>query len=358
MLRSVILFTLILLTSAESKRYKWNHIQAWSKKPVGSKVLIVYTGGTIGMKKTSKGLAPQKGYMGDMLRGMPELQRETVVTYDIIELDPLLDSSSMSPSDWKRIGDVINTHYANYDGFVVLHGTDTMAYTSSALSFMFENLDKTIVVTGSQIPISEAYTDAKNNLISALNVAAHLNIPEVVLVFGGVLLRGNRVTKTSATSLKGFTSPNYPAIARKTTMKYHPYMSNEIAVLTLYPGISGKIINSLVNSGIKGLVIQAFGEGNAPETKDFSRALEDANKKGVILVDTTQCGHGNVNMESYAAGSGLKSAGVVNGRDMTLPAAFTKLSSLIGRKFDSKTIKEMMGKDIRGEMTVPMKDEL
>ena len=357
-----------------TKKYRWSDVKKWSKKAVGSKVLIVYSGGTIGMLRGKNGLEPRKGYMANVLRGMSELQTETSVTYDIVELDPLLDSSSMSPSDWRRIGDVINAQYNNYDGFVVLHGTDTMQYTASALSFMFENLGKTIVVTGSQIPISEPYTDAKNNLISSLKVAAHLNVPEVVLVFGGLLLRGNRVTKTSANSLRGFSSINYPPLARldlrielakpfvlnKPTgaMKYHPEISNDIAVLTLYPGITGKTVRAIADSGVKGIIIQAFGEGNAPENKDFVNALKYANDKGIILVDTTQCGNGNVNMDSYAAGSGLKAAHVVNGRDMTVSAAFTKLASLIGRGLKNAEVKKMMETDLCGEMSIPQRDEL
>ncbi|BFU22503.1 L-asparaginase, putative [Entamoeba histolytica HM-1:IMSS-B] len=372
----IILFGLLLNCNGGkiTKKYKWSDVGKWSKKATGSKVLIIYTGGTIGMLKGKNGLEPRKGYMGDVLRGMSEIQSETAVTYDIVELDPLLDSSSMSPSDWTRIGDVINAHYKNYDGFVVLHGTDTMQYTASALSFMFENLSKTIVVTGSQIPISEPYTDAKNNLISSLKVAAHLNVPEVVLVFGGLLLRGNRVTKTSANSLRGFSSVNYPALAKldlrielakpfvlqqpKGPMVYHPVMSKDVAVLTLYPGITGKTVRSIVDSGVKGIVIQAFGEGNAPENKDFVSALQYADQKGIVLVDTTQCGNGNVNMDSYAAGSGLKAAHVVNGRDMTVSAAFTKMANLIGRGLKVSQIKELMEKDLCGEMSIPQKDEL
>jgi len=370
----VFVLTIGTLAGKNTKKYKWSDVSKWSKKATGSKVLIVYTGGTIGMIKGKNGLEPRKGYMGNVLRGMTELQSETAVTYDIVELDPLLDSSSMSPSDWTRIGDVINAHYKNYDGFVVLHGTDTMQYTASALSFMFENLSKTIVVTGSQIPISEPYTDAKNNLISSLKVAAHLNVPEVVLVFGGLLLRGNRVTKTSASSLRGFSSVNYPPLAKldlrielakpyvlsqpRGQMIYHPVMSSDVAVLTLYPGITGKTVRAIADSGVKGIVIQAFGEGNAPENKDFVSALQYADGKGIVLVDTTQCGNGNVNMDSYAAGSGLKAAHVVNGRDMTVSAAFTKLSNLIGRGLNKDKIKQLMEKELCGEMSVPQRDEL
>jgi len=324
------------------------------------------------MLKTENGLAPKKGYLANVLRSMPELQKDTTVTYDIIELNPLLDSSSISPKDWKRIGNVINKYYNSYDGFVVLHGTDTMQYTSSALSFMFENLNKTIVVTGSQIPISESFTDAKNNIITSLNVAAHLDIPEVVLVFGGVMLRGNRAAKTSASSLQGFSSLNYQPLAYldlkihfrnekvlkpKGEMKYHSKLSNEVVVLTLFPGITGNLVRNMLKENVKGVIIQAFGEGNAPENEDFINSLIEANKKGIILVDTTQCGNGNVNMDSYAAGSGLKKAGVINGRDMTVSAAFTKLSSLIGRGLSNKKIKELMSKNIAGEMTIPSNKE-
>ena len=367
----VVLLLLIVLSEA-SVNYRWSHKKLWSKKAEGGKVLIVYSGGTIGMLKTEKGLAPQKGYLANVLRSMPELQKDTSVAYDIVELNPLLDSSSIAPSDWKRIGDVINKYYDKYDGFVVLHGTDTMQYTASALSFMFENLDKTIVVTGSQIPISESFTDAKNNIITSLNVAAHLDIKEVVLVFGGVMLRGNRAAKTSASSLQGFSSLNFQPLAKldlkihyryehvihpKGKMVYHPEISNEVVVLTLYPGITGTTVRNMLKEGVKGVVIQAFGEGNAPENEDFIKALEEANKRGIVLVDTTQCGNGNVNMDSYAAGSGLKRAGVVNGRDMTVSAAFTKLASLIGRGFASEKVKEIMATNVVGEMTVPSKKE-
>nr|BAN40238.1 L-asparaginase, putative [Entamoeba invadens] len=368
----------LLISDAESsktaKRYRWSQVDKWNKKAKGSRVLIVYTGGTIGMVKGPKGLFPQKGYMSNILRGMSELQSESRVDFDIVEMDPLLDSSSISPKDWVKIGDIINKYYKQYDGFVVLHGTDTMQYTASALSFMFENLKKTIVITGSQIPIGEPYTDAKNNLISSLKIAAHVNIPEVVMVFGGLLMRGNRVTKTSASSLRGFSSVNYPILAKldlrfelnhplvleqpKGEMKYHRNMSSKVAVVTLYPGITGNIIKAIANSGVKGIVVQAFGEGNAPESKDFVEGLKYADNKGIVMVDTTQCGNGNVNMDSYAAGSGLKEAHVINGRDMTVSAAFTKLANLFGRKMKDIDLRKMMEKDVCGEMTIPVKEEL
>lgn len=331
-------------------------------------VLIVYSGGTIGMKKTPTGWAPESGYLQSLMKNMTQFQTDTLPLYEIYEMNPLLDSSAMKPTDWVRIGNVINSNYNKYDAFIVLHGTDTMAYSASALSFMFENLNKTVIITGSQTPLCEPFTDATNNILASLITIRDHDIPEVVQVFGSKMFRGNRIQKITANSYVGFDSGNYPTLAmygaeflfnfkymRNFTnepFKYLPSFSDKVVIIHLHPGISPSFISSaLSNKNIKGAILYAFGAGNGPSDEDFLQPFIDAINRGVIVVDITQCHSGAVDLGDYDAAYGYKSIGVLSGYDMTLEAAYAKLSWLIGQGYTTETIKDLMTTDLRGEIT-------
>uniref|UniRef100_A0A670ZBT5 asparaginase n=1 Tax=Pseudonaja textilis TaxID=8673 RepID=A0A670ZBT5_PSETE len=279
------------------------------------------------------------------------------IIYTILELSPLLDSSNMTPSEWDKIA-----NYEKYDGFVILHGTDTMAYTSSALSFMCENLGKTVILTGSQIPIYELRNDGRANLLGALLIAGQFVIPEVCLYFDNKLYRGNRVTKMDAGSFSAFSSPNLPPLAnaetiwRANTMKkfeIHMNMNSNVGLLRLFPGITATAVRAFLQSPMEGIVLETYGSGNAPnncpELLDLLRKATDSN---VVILNCTQCLRGSVS-SVYATGKTLMDAGVIPGGDMTPEAALAKLSYVLskpGLTFDKK--KKMLSKNLRGEMTV------
>jgi L-asparaginase len=335
------------------------------------KVYIAYTGGTIGMKKTGNGYMPAPGYLQEMMNDIPELKSDILPDYQISEYKPLLDSSNMTPDDWLKIADDIAAHYGQFDGFVVLHGTDTMAYTASALPFMLQGLQKPVILTGAQIPLCKIRNDARENLITALLIAANYKIPEVCLSFGDKLLRGNRAVKVDADSLDAFESPNFPALGTvgieininwdlvlPTAKNREPLTVNalneaRVAGLRLFPGVSIDIIKNFLQPPIRGLILQTYGMGNAPEDFEFISALKAANDRGVVIVNCTQCLKGTVNMEDYATGAALAKAGVISGFDMTLEAALAKLSFLLNQKLPEENIKKMMQTDLRGELTRP-----
>ena len=335
------------------------------------KVYIAYTGGTIGMKRTAEGFVPAAGYLERLMDNVPELKSDLLPTYRIGEYEPLLDSSNMSPSDWLRIANDISARHSEYDGFVVLHGTDTMAYTASALPFMLQGLQKPVIITGAQIPLCRIRNDARENLITALLIAANFKIPEVCLCFGDKLLRGNRAVKVYADSLDAFESPNFPPLGTvgieikinwdlvlpppktRKTIKVTALDESRVAGLRLFPGISVDIVKNFLQPPIQGLILETYGMGNAPEDRDLIATLEAAGDRGVIIVNCTQCLKGTVNMEDYATGSSLAKAGVISGFDMTPEAALAKLSFLLSQKLSVAKIKELMQTDLRGELTRP-----
>ncbi|HKR62786.1 MAG TPA: asparaginase [Thermoanaerobaculia bacterium] len=333
------------------------------------RVYIVYTGGTIGMQRTKSGYVPRSGSLQQQMAEMPELRHDSMPSYTIHEYDPLLDSSNMTPAEWVKIARDVESNYDRYDGFVVLHGTDTMAYTASALPFLLGGLRKPVIITGSQIPLCEIRNDARENLITSLMLAANYAIPEVCLYFGGKLLRGCRATKVSADGFAAFDSPNFLPLGNvgidievNWDLVRKPRGAKRIAVpeltrpvvsaLRLFPGISPELVRNVLRPPLQGLVLEAYGVGNGPDQdKEFVAALADATQRGVVIVDCTQCLEGTVDLHEYAAGSALARAGVLSGFDMTAEAALAKLYYLFGRKYAPERVKAEMAKDLRGEMT-------
>ncbi|CAH9055410.1 L-asparaginase 1 [Pseudoalteromonas holothuriae] len=331
------------------------------------KIYIAYTGGTIGMKQSSRGYIPAEGYLTETVKNNAEFTREEMPLFDIHEYCPLIDSSDMSPLHWQMIANDIQDKYEQYDGFVVLHGTDTMAYTASALSFMFENLSKPVIVTGSQIPLSQLRSDGQVNLLNAMYLAANYPIAEVSLFFNNKLFRGNRATKAHSDGFDAFASPNLQPLAlsginiQLKEGKLSPYVEQAlqvtqvvhqpIGVLYLYPGISNDIINSVITSTIKALIILSFGVGNAPQQPDFLAMLKAASDKGVVIINLTQCIKGQVNMGGYATGNALLNSGVLSGFDMTLEACIAKLHYLFSQNLELETVRHLMQDNLRGELT-------
>ncbi|KAF9913332.1 hypothetical protein EC991_000094 [Linnemannia zychae] len=291
------------------------------------------------------------------------------IRYSILEYDPLLDSCNMTMTDWVRIATDIEANYQLYDAFIVLHGTDTMAYTASALSFMLEDLGKTVIITGSQVPITEIRNDAIDNLLGALTIAGHFVIPEVCLYFSNKLFRGNRSSKLDAIDFNAFDSPNLPPLVkvginidvnwseviRPTSLsrfRAHKSMNPNVASLRLFPGITETTIKTFLAPPIQGVVLETYGAGNAPSTRaDLIAALKEACDRGVVIVNCTQCKRGLVT-DAYQTGKVLYNAGVIPGNDMTPECALTKLSYLLGHNLPIAKVREMMTKNMRGELTV------
>lgn len=330
-------------------------------------IYIAYTGGTIGMKHSSQGYIPVSGYLQQQLLNMPEFNRIEMPEFTIHEYSPLIDSSDMTPEDWQRIANDIRKNYDNYDGFIILHGTDTMAFTASALSFMLENVTKPIIVTGSQIPLAELRSDGQTNLLNALYIAANYPINEVTLFFNNKLLRGNRATKAHADGFEPFASPNFPLLLEAgINIKRLPYSNfpvygdtlriatitpQPIGVVTLYPGISADIIRNFLLQPVKALILRTYGIGNAPQDTALLNELKQATERGIIVINLTQCISGRVNMTGYATGHALTRAGVISGADMTLEATLTKLHYLLSQSLDYQQIVTLMQRNLRGELT-------
>ena len=299
----------------------------------------------------------------NVLEAIPELKTEQLNINNISTKNPI-DSSDINQKNWTEITHIINDHYASYDSFVVLHGTDTMAYTASALSYMLENLNKAVILTGSQIPIGERRTDAKENLITAVEIASSGKVNEVCIYFEDQLYRGNRTVKINTDHFEAFCSPNFPVIAeagvkikynysfntKKERFKAHYETSNDVAILKLFPGIKNKTIEAIIDSA-KGIVIESFGSGNAPNSYELSNILVKANKNGKILLNTTQCVYGSATSGNYQTSLSLKEAGVICGKDMTTEAAITKLMFLLKTGLNDSQIKTKLQENLRGEIT-------
>ena len=347
-----------------------------SKSDQKANILLIYTGGTIGMKQDPETLALVPFNFEEILAEVPELKK-IVHTIDTHSFDPPVDSSDIEPSRWKEIADVIYQKYDNYDGFVILHGTDTMSYSASALGFMMENLEKPVIFTGSQLPVGMLRTDGKENLISAIEIAAARDtlgraiVPEVCIYFGSQLFRGNRTTKDNAENFNAFRSPNYPPLAEagihiKYNQHYINYPSqwgralhiktstcNRVAVMRLFPGITPEVVKGITGiPGLRALVLETYGSGNATTRRWFLDILEEAVQNGLIILNVSQCPAGKVDMEAYATGIQLKEMGVISGHDSTLEAAVTKLFFLLGHQSENNTIKELLNKNLKGEISI------
>ncbi len=347
-----------------------------SNRNSNNKVLLIYTGGTIGMVQDENG-ALQPFAMERIYDALPLLHR-TNYHIDSCQLDKIIDSSNMTPEFWVDIATIIERNYDNYDGFVVLHGTDTMAYTASALSFMFKNLTKPIVLTGSQLPLGMLRSDGRENIICALEIASaqHVLIPEVTIFFESHLYRGNRSTKVSAENFDAFSSFNYPSLAKagikisyrrnlflplpngklRVRKKFDP----RIAVLKLFPGITPAVVNSIVSiPDLQGLIIETFGSGNAPTEPWFINELQHALEKGIIILNVTQCKAGAVQMRQYQASCDMDRIGVIGGHDITIEAAVTKMMYLLGNfPSDKEKVRDRLAKCLRGEISLEINDEL
>lgn len=333
------------------------------------KVCIIYTGGTIGMKPTPQGYAPEPGYLGRVMASMPDFASPEVPSYDIREYRPLLDSSNMGPGHWQAIAQDIASVYDEYDGFIVIHGTDTMAYTASALPFMLEGLAKPVILTGSQIPLCRVRSDGRDNLITALMVIAQAPVPEVCLCFGNRLLRGCRSTKVDAAGFQAFDSPNFPDLGQigvviRTNpdlflppqpgngLTVHPLSAAKVGALRLFPGISAELVANVLRSPLQGLVLETYGMGNGPsDSADLMDILAEAGGRGVVMVNCTQCQRGTVDQGKYQAGSALARCDVVSGADMTAEAALAKLIYLFSLELEPDEIRQTMTRNLRGELT-------
>ena len=335
---------------------------------INGRVLIIYTGGTIGMKNTGKGYTPAPGFLAEALNEISDLKRPEFPSWELIEMSPLLDSSNMSVAEWNKIGSVIYDNYDSYDGFVILHGTDTMAYTASALSFILEDLDKPVILTGSQIPLSEIRSDGRDNLITSVIIASQGVACEVCLYFSGRLLRGNRSMKMSADGLVAFDTPSYPhlaevgisvkynssAILKKRTggVKYHPFGNVPIGVLKVFPGIQFGLFEEIMTEKLSGIVLETFGAGNIPKGDGgLLPIIAKAFNSGAVITVCSQCPSGTVALGAYETSSQLKAAGAVGGKDMTTEAAVAKLYYMFSLGYDRDLIKSLMEKNICGELT-------
>lgn len=330
-------------------------------------VLVLHTGGTIGMVETPDGSAPAPHALAPYLHAIVADSRGELPPIEFMELDPLIDSSDATPDTWSAIARILYDNRESHVGFVVLHGTDTMAYTSSALSFLLPSFGKPVVVTGSQIPIARVRSDGRQNLISALQVAARSDVPEVSLLFGEALLRGNRSTKIDASGFDAFDSPRCPPLAEigvdvvvnRSIVRWpggEPTLTTgrlaDVAAVRLFPGFSESILANLCRPPLQGLIIEAYGAGNGPANdRGFLAAIEDATSQGIVVVVVTQCVRGSVKPGAYATGSALMRAGAVPGFDMTTEAALTKLAVLLGQGLEPAAVAGMMQHDIAGELT-------
>lgn len=338
-------------------------------------ILIIYTGGTIGMIENPETGALENFDFEQFRHYVPELNRFNY-HIDALAFDPPIDSSDMEPRYWVKIAHIIADHYASYDGFVLLHGTDTMAYTASALSFMLQNIEKPVIITGSQLPIGEVRTDGEENLITALQIAASRDndgkptVREVAILFENYLWRGNRSTKRSADNFNAFRSSNYPELAKigldiqfkrtalsheapKGPLAIYPEMDSKVAAIDLFPGLDKDIFRHMLAApGVKGIVLRTFGTGNGPTEAWFLDAIRQTVERGVVIVNVTQCLNGGVDPRRYLTGDMLINAGVTAGYDITFEAAIAKMMHLFGRGLSADEVRRKFVEPIAGEISV------
>ena len=332
------------------------------------KILIIYAGGTIGMQGSENGYVPVAGFEQQVRQQLSSDNAHQLPMYEMLELDQLIDSSNLQPHHWTELARIIEAQWQQYDGFVLLHGTDTMAYTASMLSFMLQGMDKPVIITGSQIPLAELRNDALDNLMTSLMLAGGYNIPEVCICFNGRLLRGNRASKLKSTSLDAFDSPNYGFLGQVgINIELHAermlssglrrfnvpeFNSDAVVVLPVYPGLSARVARDLLNhTSVKGVVLHTYGAGNPPDANtELMTLLEQAVQRGITIVNVTQCVQGQVSQGAYATGAALNRIGVIAGSDLTLEAAFTKLHYLVATEPQEK-ISQLMSQSLCGEMS-------
>ena len=340
-----------------------------------TKLLIIYTGGTIGMKQDPETMSLVPFNFRQILEEVPELKKFNI-DIDAYSFEPAIDSSDVQPEFWVELAKLIETNYRRYDGFVILHGTDTMAFTSSMLSFMLEDLEKAVVLTGSQLPIGMLRTDGRENLISAIEIAAAKNadgrpfVPEVCVFFENELYRGNRTIKYNAENFKAFRSPNYPLLAEAgihikfneaaihypsswgKELKVNSIIDTKVGILKLYPGIQENAVDAiLATDGMRALIFESFGCGNAPSSPWFVNRIKKIILHGVVVVNVSQCNAGSVDMDAYATGCLLKQAGLISAYDATFESTLAKLYFLLGKYEDNERVKFYMNENIKGEIS-------
>lgn len=338
-------------------------------------IFLIYTGGTIGMKEDPADGTLKPFDFSGIMEEVPEI-RKFAVSVDSYTFTPLIDSSDVEPSLWQSLAELIYENYEKYDGFVILHGTDTMAYSASALSFMLDNLSKPVIFTGSQLPIGRPRTDGKENLISAIEIATakdaqgHARVPEVCICFNSQLLRGNRSTKINSVGFDAFSSPNYPPLAtaginikyndrviRSSSehwgeMSIHTKLDTRVSILKVHPGITEEAVRDiLLGKGTRAVIIETYGSGNAISKPWFLKIVREAVGMGKVLLNVTQCLSGDVDMDLYATGRALKDAGVISGHDITTESALGKLFYLMGEHADNEKVKALLEKNLKGEIS-------
>lgn len=341
------------------------------------RILVILTGGTICMVRHPQTGALRPADVETFKAFVPEIFAGEI-RVEMLPFNPLIDSSDICSENWVKMATTVADHYANYDGFVILHGTDTMSYSSSALSFMLENLAKPVVFTGAQLPVGVLRSDAKENLLTAIEIAAATNasgkamVPEVTVFFEDSLFRANRTTKKNAERFEAFDSFNYPSLAkagvhiqyRTNCIRYpqanlplftHLHTCTDVAVLKLFPGINETVVRAVLDTpNLRGLVLETYGSGNAPSAHWLYQALKQATDKGIIIVNKTQCSMGSVDMGQYEVAQNLLKAGVLSGYDITTEALLTKMMTLFGENPDNPDkVKHLLQTPIAGEMTIP-----
>ncbi len=333
-----------------------------------ARVCVLHVGGTIGMVRTDRGYEPQPGFLQRYIAAMPEMARPELPAHDVISLEPLLDSADMAPEDWGRIAAAIVARYEDYAGFVVVHGTDTMAYTASALSFLLPNLRKPVILTGSQLSLEHVRSDGREHIITAILLAGTLAVPEVCIYFASRLLRGNRAQKIHNHDFVAFDSGNLPPLATigvQVELAEHlvrapgsgPLIAPaltckpEVASVRLFPGIGARMLEHLLAPPVQGLVLETYGVGNAPSRDPaLLAAITRATGRDMVIVNCSQCHGGSVRQTLYSTGAALARCGVISGRDMTPEAALTKLYCLLAAGLPPAEVRTRMQQDLAGEL--------